>query len=127
MLGAEVPPLPTANALPALKATPVAVAGLVTPAGVGMVTTIGDDGVTGAPVVSYTVATPLPLSATHTSPGLVMTSPHALVRFASIRWAATAPSETRFVCTISGGAAASSRRPSSGSTVDKGWSGRDRP
>src|SRR5438874_1036826 len=102
MLGADWPPPLTANALPPLNTTPGGAAGPVAPAGVGMVTTRGAAGLTGAPVVSYTVATPLPASETHTSPGLVMTSPHAFLRFASVRPAATAPSDTRFVCTTAG-------------------------
>src|SRR5579885_842268 len=61
---------------------------------VGMSTTSG----TMLPAPSYSVDTPLPLSAIQTGPKGLKAMPQALMRLGSVWSAGTAPSETRLCC-----------------------------
>src|SRR5262249_54852439 len=65
----------------------------VCPGGTGIVKTDGS----AAPVPSYNVATPVPLSLTQKGPPGRTTMPQGLTRWASVWAAGTAPSETRLL------------------------------
>src|ERR1041384_266946 len=81
---------PKKSALP-LKTVPVGAEGGVPPGGTGMVTTNG----TIAPAPLYSVATPVPLSATHHGLVALRASPQGLTRWGSVVAASPGTSETR--------------------------------
>src|SRR5262249_24707762 len=99
-LGADAAPDATTKSSVRLKTSPGGAAGPGLPAGGGIVTTSGWDGVgAGRPFGEYTVATPIPLSATHTSPvSGYWDTPHGFTRLGSTRFASFGRSDTRFVC-----------------------------
>src|SRR5262245_28294022 len=99
-LGPDAAPDTMTKSSVGLKTRPVGAAGPGLPVGGGIVTTSGWDGVgAGRPFGEYTVATPIPLSATHTNPvSGFWATPHGFTRLASVRFARAGRSDTRFVC-----------------------------
>src|SRR5882724_665520 len=90
-------PFETGNSPVPLKTMPVGAAIVPPPAG-GMITTRGWPTGAGFPEPSYSVLTPVALSATQRNVGCATARPQGLTKFGSVTGARPGMSDTRFVC-----------------------------